>query len=122
MATKVVPTEELLLSLRDAQARHTIAQLQQNLEYGRWGDDHGDDTTAALDCMTALHNMSCDQTDLGALDKWLNTPASGGYQGADVINTTSGQLVRLHYMGCDGVCPELYELDCPALPKDGNID
>lgn len=114
MAQHITPTAELLDSLVNAQANHLIELLQQG---GPWGDDSGDDMTGALDCMVALHAMSSDQEDLEALGLWLNTP-DDDCSGEDNIPTTSGSLTRLGYMGCDGICPALYALDCPALPKE----
>lgn len=115
MATKVAVTEELLEKLVYAQARHTASLLTE--PYNRFGDDWGDDTQGALDCMDALFQMYRDgANDLVGLDKWLNTPDED-YAGAETVETPSGTFIRLGRNGCDGVCPELYDLDCPALPK-----
>lgn len=132
--TKEVPVSEALLdALLWAQARHTAELLAT--PYNRFGDDWGDDTNGALDLMRTLFNMAWDQCDLVALDKWLNTPydedvdtvqypAHRGFPAGDPHYGEEPPMVTLPQLGniggTDGYAPELHELDCPALPKEGD--
>ena len=111
---KVEVTEELLWALVWAQARHTAALLVN--PYNRMGDDWGDDTAAALDTMTTLFNFVWDQADTESCETWLNTPYN---EENPEVQLAHGRVMSLGNQGCDGVCPELYQLNCPALPKEG---
>jgi hypothetical protein len=109
--TKVLVSDGMLTRLYEAQKLHTIEVLQTNAN----GDDGGDYITSALDCLCALQEMSCDQSDLASLDAWLNTTSQG--PGDDSV--TERKYIRLEFCAGDGICDALYELDCPALPKEG---
>lgn len=119
MAKRVEVTEKLLYDLVHAQAKWT-AELLTN-PYNRFGDDWGDYTDGALTAMTILFNMYRDgNNELGALDTWLNTPEGEETDGNVDLSRGFGNywVEAPSSLGCDGLCPELYELDCPALPKE----
>lgn len=114
--TRIEPTEELLTRLYEAQKERLIEVLQTN----RNGDDGGDYITSALDVFQALQTMSCDQSDLTALDLMLNTPAQVNPDGYPMCDTDE---VPYHYrvpalLACasDGICDAILELDCLAYP------
>jgi hypothetical protein len=118
-------TKDLLQALAWAQARHTGNLLLS--PYNRMGDDWGDDTNAALELMRILFEMVWDQEDLVTLDAWLNSPRVYGDlvripragQILDPLATSPNTVLPLGDIGgCDGYAPELYALDCIAMPKE----
>jgi hypothetical protein len=112
---RIEPTEELLERLVHAQAKHTAAILTD--PYNRFGDDWGDYTTSALDVMTALANMRIDQRDLDGLDVYLNTPKEEADQESGFVNLpqSGGLTPHLYFCASDGICPEIYELNCISM-------
>lgn len=115
MAQHIVVTEDLLFKLNKEQQDHTAKLLAD--PYNRFGDDWGDDTEAALTLSTILFHMVWDEAAVQDLDVWLNTPYDENATTVDL--PTLGTVEALAFAGgCDGYCPALYDLDCPALPKD----
>jgi hypothetical protein len=117
---RIEPTEELLEKLVRAQAKHTADILTD--PYNRFGDDWGDYTTAALDCMTALANMRIDQRDLDGLDVYLNTTKAEAEENSGLIDLpqSGGLTPHLYFCATDGICPAIWELNCIAMhdPED----
>ncbi len=112
---RIEPTKELLIELRNAQAKHTAELLTD--PHNRFADDWGDDTNAALILMRVLFDFTWDEYDLEGFDKWINTPYDENADDLEITPNT--HIVTLaHAGGCDGYCQELYDLDCPAMPKE----
>lgn len=114
-ATRIEVTDDLLTALCEAQANHTAAVLRNHDFF----DDGGDYTNSALDVMTALFHMRWDQSDLDALDKYLNTPP-GAPDGMIDLPQSGGKTPHLWYCASDGVCEALWRLKCPALDDRGD--
>lgn len=120
---KVHISGHLLDVLYEAQKHHLIHTLQ----YNRNGDDGGDYISSALDCFTALQEMSQDQEDLRALDVMLNSKPNYDrevieYPAYD--NTPDDQdrvmltVVNLAVLASDGICSAIYDLNPPVLGRD----
>lgn len=110
MTTKPIEvTEDLMNRIYESQKAHLIAILENN----RNGDDGGDYITSALDCFTVIQEATCDQLDFASIDLWLNTPPNH-----DAMLIPGTNIVPLENCASDGICYVLYDLNCPALPKD----
>jgi len=109
MSQRIEITEELMDRIYEAQKLHLIDVLQTN----RNGDDGGDYITSALDCFTVIQEATCDQLDFASIDLWLNTPPDH-----DMFTLPNTNIVPLCNCASDGICDAIYELDCPALPKE----
>ena len=114
--TRIEVDEALLDRLVKAQAAHTAAMLTD--PYNRFGDDSGDYTNAALEAMRTLFELYWDQVDLEGLDAYLNTPEDEADERGEIVCGSIGRVTHLGMLACDGVCNELWELNCPALPKE----
>lgn len=106
---------ELLNRLVEAQRKLLVDQLTN--PFLRYGDDPGDYLNAALELFQALFQMVWNQEDLHALEVMLNTPLD--YNNPNDVEVSPNYYVpRLCQLACDGICSEIYELNCPALPED----
>src|SRR5215211_1069757 len=111
MASKITLSDEQLNLLYEAQRVHLINTLQTN----RNGDDGGDYITSALDVFQILQQATCDQSDTGVIEFWLNTPH---VPMASYLHYKGYQLVQLNDCAGDGICGLIYELDPIALQED----
>ena len=98
--TVLVKSDKALVDrLTFAQLNHAKAHIESYQEFP--GSDDGlDYLQAAIELAGDLLDFYVD-TDTARLDEFLNTP---------------NRLINDY--ACDGICNELYELNCPALPKE----
>jgi hypothetical protein len=98
--TVIVKSDKALVDrLTFAQLNHAKANIESYQMYP--GSDDGlDYLQAAIQLAGELLDFYVD-TDTARLDEFLNTPDN----------------LAANY-ACDGICNELYELNCPALPKE----
>jgi hypothetical protein len=113
-----IKIDELRLeTLWRAQMEWAAATIGSSLEY--MSDDGYDYLDAALE-LTATISMIYHETDLASLDALLNTRIpqdDAWYHETDQFARNHG-FTHLSALACDGVCPEIVNLNPPALNVD----
>jgi hypothetical protein len=143
-ATKVQVTEELLYKLYRGQLNHVKEFLLSESETDvkvddyrtltihrpsyrerdyTFHDDSHDDLSSALELAEHLRTLYY-EGDTEGLEEYLNidtkhwTDKAIHEMPSDTKSPYIAGIPTLNAWACDGVCAELYDLDCPALPKD----
>jgi hypothetical protein len=106
MPTPIEITEELAYELTTAQIKY-LQTMPIAFE-----DDGGDYMSAALDLAQMMFDMvGLSSYTKEAWDELLNTPAD-----YSIDQLPSGRI-PLWQLATDGICGEVYDLDCPALEE-----
>ena len=111
-------TEKVLEDLWRAQMEHTRNTINHSLEY--FSDDGYDYLCSALNLCEVLSDLYY-ESDYERLGFLLNTPSviatDDHYLKWELFQANNG-FPMLETYASDGVCLELYTLNCPALPKE----